>query len=378
MRRLRIATLGLLASALWPSQTPAVHAQSIACRAPEAVCALRDAVFPVSSFDPVGSAVRLEKDLLVTNRHIVADEVQAMVFLPDGSRVVGQVVPTDYPGDLVLLRVPGLPPGPVAVPAPFDDGDRLFTVGADIGLGEVRVYPPGNLLQAPAEGTSRARIHHTAYSQPGNSGGILSDEAGRFVGVATSGGTGRFEAIPSEEVVALRAASGPQKEAASRGIGRNYRDCVETLDFARQQGRNVPAPLAEKVAARCNATGNRQMIGDAGRALGQAGHFEESITLLSRAVAMDPHAVNARLSLVVSLHLARRYEDELPHIAWLMENLPNDAQVLRFGIQAGKWGGDEDLARRALALLERHHPQMAPVARDFLDNGPPAPARAPQ
>jgi len=373
MTRLVRGVFGFLAGVLWLSPLVALHAQSAGCRAPEAVCDLRETVFAVSAFDPVGSAVRLENDLLVTNRHIVADEKEAMIFLQDGSRIAGQVVPTDYPGDLILLRVAGLPAGPIAIPALFDDGDRLFTIGADIGLGAVRVYPPGNLLQAPAEGVSRARIHHTAYSQPGNSGGILADEAGRFVGVATSGGTGRFEAIPAGEIAVLRTVSGPEKEAASREIGLNYRDCVETLDFARHQGRNFPEPLVEKVADRCSATNNRQMIGDAGRTLGQGGYFAESIALLSRAVEMDPHAINARLSLIVSLHLARRYEDELPHIAWLMERLPDDAQVLRFGIQAGKWGGDEDLARRALALLERHHPQMAPVARNFLDNGPPAP-----
>jgi hypothetical protein len=76
----------------------------------------------------------------------------------------------------------------------------------------------------------------------------------------------------------------------------------------------------------------------------------------------------------VSLHLARRYGEELPHLAWLLDVLPDDPQVLRLGIQAGKWGGDPALAQRALALLEQHHPAQAAAARGFLAAPGPPPA----
>ncbi len=79
-----------------------------ACTAPKPVCAARAAVFAVSSFDPLASAVLLEPGLLVTNRHVVADETRVEVHGRGGGRLVGEVVPTTYPGDLVLIRVPGL------------------------------------------------------------------------------------------------------------------------------------------------------------------------------------------------------------------------------------------------------------------------------
>ena len=127
-----------------------------------------------------------------------------------------------------------------------------------------------------------------------------------------------------------------------------------------------PGPLDEAVAAaiveRCRATGNRQFLEMAGRVLGQGRRLDDSIAVLEAGVAQDPNALNTRLGLVVSLHLAGRFADELPHLGHLMAALPDDPQVLRFAIQAGKWAGDAALAARAYARLEENHPQMAPAA----------------
>ncbi|MEM9912760.1 MAG: hypothetical protein AAF922_18520 [Pseudomonadota bacterium] len=56
------------------------------CPHPEPVCLIRQAVFPVSSFDPVGSATRIGSDLLVTNRHVVGGRRDAVVHTPNGPR----------------------------------------------------------------------------------------------------------------------------------------------------------------------------------------------------------------------------------------------------------------------------------------------------
>ncbi len=57
-----------------------------ACDAPAAVCAARGAVFAVSSFDPLASAVLVAPGLLVTNRHVVADETQQQALAPGSAR----------------------------------------------------------------------------------------------------------------------------------------------------------------------------------------------------------------------------------------------------------------------------------------------------
>ncbi|MBT7512083.1 MAG: hypothetical protein HN650_17040, partial [Rhodospirillaceae bacterium] len=119
-------------------QPIAGHGQST-CPAPAPVCAAKASVFPIASFDPQASAVLIAPDLLVTNRHVVADNPRAEIFGPDGSRLMADVVPTIYPGDLVLLTTkglaaPGLPIGTATLQS------ELRTVAADVGRGRIRVY----------------------------------------------------------------------------------------------------------------------------------------------------------------------------------------------------------------------------------------------
>jgi hypothetical protein len=357
-----------------------VAAQDAAdCRAPAPVCAARAAVYVIAAFDPVGSAVRIGPDLLVTNRHIVADLPTALVTTADGALLDAAVVPSSYPGDLVLLRVAGLGPGPVLAPAPAVSSERpVFTVGADVGSRLVRTYRPGAIAALPAPGFALARLHHDAYSQPGNSGGALLDAAGGLVGITASGGEGRNEAIPATEIARLKQASGPGHAAVHEAIGAAYRACFELLDPRLDR----PAPIDDATAAaivdRCQATGNRQFLEMAGRVLGQGRQLDASIAVLETGVAEDPNALNTRLGLVVSLHFAGRFADELPHLGHLMVALPDDPQVLRFAIQAGKWAGDVALAERAYARLVDRHPQMAPAARRFLDSDIPPPGGAAQ
>ena len=359
--------LGLLAGGA------AAKAEEDRCQAPEPVCAARGRVFRIASFDPVASAVLIGPGLLVTNRHVVADLPWADVFPPGGPVMRAQVVATDYPGDLVLLRAEGLNGGPALEMAPADAGAEVYAVGVDVGRERVRVYAPGRIILPPAEGKPLARLHHSAHSQPGNSGGALVDGAGRLVGIVTSGGEGRHEAIGATQLAVLRARSGPRYADASRALGVHYRKCIEALEQARRGP--AEAALGDAIAESCVASGNRQLFDLAGQFFGGARRVDDSVAMFERALEQDPNAINSRLGLAVMLDFSRRYGAAVPHLAWLLGVVPADRRVLRLAVQVGKWGGNADLAQRALALLEKHHPDLAPRARDFLadDRPPPGP-----
>ena len=353
--------------------SPSAHAQRPApgCKAPTAVCQASARVFPVSSFDPVGSAVMIGPGLLVTNRHVIADNPRAQVFMADGSQRVADVIPTSYKGDLILLRLEGL-----VVSQPLEMGSaavdqQVYTVGADVGRGAIRAYLPGRVLAIPPEGKSLARVHHSARSQPGNSGGALFDRDGALVAIITSGGEGRNEAIPVSEIAALKAQSGPDQALISARIGLAYRKCSEALDAVQGSGQRMAPSNAEFLYSQCQATGNRQLYDDAGRMLGRQQFIDEALDLFTKSLDQDPNGLNTRLSLAISLHVAQRYEDEIPHLKHLMKVLPTDAQVLRLAIQAGKWGGDDVLAQKAFGLLVEHHPQLKAVAERFMQQPPP-------
>jgi len=367
----------LLAVLLWSPTTPS-FADS-ACEYGQAVCAVRDAVFRISAFDPVASAVRVGPDLLVTTRHSIADAATAQVFTADGTLLTAEVLPSGYTGDLVLLRVPDLPEGPVLEPEALRQEGPLHTIGTDVRTREATVYPPGELLFAPAGGFPLARIHHSAYSQPGNSGGALIDGDGRLVGFATSGGEGRFEAIPATELQTLRASTGEVHGAASAETGAAVRVCVTLLeDIRRQRARRLEDQRAKALTTSCRRSGNRQLLDLAAQTLGRKGRAEASVQLFEEALKEDPQAINARIGLAVSLALARRHEGAVPHLRWLLDGGIEDVQVLRLAIQAGVWGGDEALARRALKRIEVVNPRLAPTARRFVDNPPPKPQPRPR
>ncbi len=363
------AMVGALALLAWGQASAQDPDQESGCAAPAPVCAARAAVFPLGSrFDPLASAVRIGPDLLVTSRHVMADETRAELRLRDGRRLVAEVVPSGYPGDLVLLRAEGLGDGPVLARAgpSFGPGDALYAIGLDIARRRVRATAPGRLILAPAPGHGLARLYHSAASQPGNSGGALVDGAGRLVGIVAAGGEGRNEAIPAAALDLLLAESGPAYAAATRARGAATRACIAALEGAARAAARLTEALAETLERRCPESGNRQLLDLAGQAFGRAAHYDRGIALFERALAEDPHAINARIGLAVTLQRARRHGAAVPHLDWLLDVVPRDLRVLRMATLSAKWGGAPELGRRALALMQAHHPAMARSARKFL------------
>lgn len=363
-----------LAIALSAAALSTARGQSGACPAPEPVCEARAAVFLISAFDPVGSAVRIGPSRLVTARHVVADEPAVTVYLADGQAIRAQVIATDYPGDLILLENDQLPPGPSLKPQEISPESDLYTVGADVVSRRIRVYAPGRLHLAPPPDRPLARLHHDAYSQPGHSGGALVDGNGRLVGIVASGGENRFEAIPASVIASVAARSGPDRQAASAVTGAAVRECTLLLEERRAPGQALGDDVAKSIETACRRSGNRQLLDLAGQTLGQAGLTAAAIALFEQGLAEDPNAVNSRIGLAVSYHLARDFEAELPHLTWLLENADDDLTVLRLAIQAGVWAGDDALVRRALDRLKAVNPQSVPAAERFIDDPPPRPA----
>jgi len=360
-------------AALLPASGAPAHAEP-PCGAPAPVCAARSAVFAIAAFDPAGSAVRIGPDLLVTNRHLIADWEGAEVLLPGGRAIRAEVVPSGYPGDLVLLRATSLPPGPTLPPVAAEAAGPLYAVGADPQTREVRVRAPGRRLHAPARGKPLARLHHDAESGPGDSGGALLDADGRLVAIVTSGGGGRNEAIPAASIAQLRAGSGAAGRAVHARIGAAYRNCIERLEAHGSARPGLNDPEARGLIEACSESENRQLLDLAAQVLGRAGRFERSAALLEASLGQDPNASNARLALVVTLQLAREHVVAVPHLERLLDDLPDDPQVLRLAIQAGKLGGAPELAERAYDLLLIHQPETAAAARRFLDADLPPPA----
>jgi len=355
---------------------PPAIGESAECAQPKPVCDTRTAVFAVSAFDPMASATRIGKRLLVTSRHVVADQTDVTVHLPGNQTTTARVIPTGYRGDLVLIESKHLPEGPILSVSKTAVGDQVFSVGVDIRQHKVRAYPPGPVQFLPDELHPLARLHHQAFSEPGNSGGAMVDRAGKLVGIIASGGEGRSEAVPATEITRLRALSGAGFKQINGETGVAVRVCtlkIEELQSLRP--RSIDDQEAMAVSTACRRSFNRQLLELAGQVLGRFGWFDESVALLKTALSEDPNAINSRVSLIVTQSIAGRYEASIEHIRWLLDHKVEDLQILRFGIQSGIWGGDRKLAERALARLKDLNPQMALSAERFLAAPPSRPKR---
>ncbi len=346
------------------------HSASDTCKRPQPVCDAREAVFMISAFDPLASAVRIDERTLVTNRHAVADSATVTITTGDGREVAGRVVPSGFEADLVLIQSEELGPGKVLATGKADSAGRLYVVGIDLRRKTPRAYPPGKAL-LPVAATPFARLHHDAYSQPGNSGGALVNEAGALVGIVASGGEGRFEAMPVSMVDRLRARSGPEFASENKSLGDASRLCMESM--GRTGNRPLPRMDAETIATACLASRNRQHFDNAAQILGGRRHLDLAIDLSRKAVARDPNAINSRITLVTSLHFAARYGEEVEHLKVLADQVPEEPTIARFAIQAGKWAGSPELAERGLDLIRKYNPAQLKAAEGFLSADIPAP-----
>ncbi len=353
-------------------QTP-VSAQDT-CKQPEKVCDARSAVFRISAFDPVGSAVRIGDELLVTSRHVVADRKTVDLFLPDGKKISAKVLPTAYTGDIILLTADGLPDGAALSTGNVVPSANVHTVGADISRRRIRAYKPGKVRFLPAAGKPLARLHHNAYTQQGNSGGALVNEHGELVGIVASGGEGRFEAVPASAIKLLLEERGKAESSSSEEIGTAVRVCTLVLERHYSTRQSLSEKETKALATSCSRTGNRQYFDLAGQILSRKRQLEPALRLFEASVDQDPNAINSRLNLVITYHIARRYEDELPHLKWLIEHAGDDLQVLRLAIQVGVWAKNMELAETALAKLKAINPNAAPAAERFMKSPPPRPA----
>ncbi|HEU4806677.1 MAG TPA: trypsin-like peptidase domain-containing protein, partial [Homoserinimonas sp.] len=151
-----------------------------------------------------GSAAVISADgFLLTSAHVVAGVGSVVAAFGDGTEVNAVVFGRDPLSDLAVLRAQG----PVPRPVTFGDevtlrvGQLVVALGNPLGMaGSVTagiVSGLGRSLPTPSGRVIDEVIQTDAALNPGNSGGVLADSAGRMVGVNTAAaGMGLGLAVP--------------------------------------------------------------------------------------------------------------------------------------------------------------------------------------
>lgn len=151
-----------------------------------------------------GSASVVTSDgFLLTSAHVVEGARRATAEFADGTQATVEVTGSDPLSDLAVLRATGPVPDPVVLgdATTLQVGQLVVALGNPLGLsGSVTagiVSGLGRSLPTRGGRVVDEVIQTDAALNPGNSGGVLADSAGRMVGVNTAvAGVGLGLAVP--------------------------------------------------------------------------------------------------------------------------------------------------------------------------------------
>ncbi len=168
-----------------------------------------------TGFFPNGSGVVIEKDLIVTNYHVIKDAFsqnqQLIVENHTGKTVLAQILGFDSDADIAVLGI--IEPinlKPFNIRKNIDQiqvGEPVIAIGNPQGLGQSFSKGIVSAINRKFKDKKGNFIQTDASINPGNSGGALIDDKGRLLGVvnvirSTSGGNqGLNFAIPVDTVI---------------------------------------------------------------------------------------------------------------------------------------------------------------------------------
>ncbi|WP_413432539.1 DegQ family serine endoprotease [Crateriforma spongiae] len=142
----------------------------------------------------MGSGVIVRADgYILTNNHVVANADEVTVELSDGTELTAEVVGTDPPTDLAVLKVDqdGLMPVAIGSSDNIQVGDWVLAIGSPFGLDQTvtaGIISGKNRVQGiVGNGNGYEDFLQTdAAINPGNSGGPLVNLRGELVGINTA------------------------------------------------------------------------------------------------------------------------------------------------------------------------------------------------
>jgi tetratricopeptide (TPR) repeat protein len=277
---------------------------------PELVRRIKPSAVAIETFDARGekltrgSGFFIDKDRVVTNRHVIDGAYRAEVHLNSGNRFpVKNVLAVDAEGDVALLKVEA-PPNLVR-PLSLDrtspqEGESIVVIGNPFGLeGSVTNGIVSAVRDIPGFGRI---IQITAPISPGSSGSPVVNMNGQVIGVATlqiTGGQSVNFAIPSERIAQLdRSAQSESSQPMSLGdlvaaTGRNKRaKAVEYfrdgLSFLSKDDCQRALPYFQKATESDNAYG--EAWAQTGFCNEKLGRHTEAAEASKKAVSIRPTA----------------------------------------------------------------------------------------
>lgn len=193
-----------------------------------------------------------EKQLLVTNHHVIAGNKKVSIEDQQQDRYLGHVVFTNPDVDLALLRVEGLPADipsmTLASASPIHAGDKVHVLGFPFGM--PFTVTEGIVSAARQLMDGKYYIQTDAAVNPGNSGGPVLNQNGEVVGVTTAKFTNADNVGFAIPLMALEEAIGAMDHNSEGRYAVQCHSCqtllFERTDFCPNCGTNINEQLFEE------------------------------------------------------------------------------------------------------------------------------------
>jgi tetratricopeptide (TPR) repeat protein len=319
-----------------PSQTSATYKPTV-LTPQELFKKLAPSVFVVEALDSngdveaFGSGVSIAPGQIVTNTHVVEEGTLLRVSQGD-LQWVARVTHLSPSHDLCLLTVEELkaPPVPVRKSSTLEVGERVYAIGAPLGL-EL------TLSEGIISGLRKFRgvrfLQTTAAVSPGSSGGGLFDAKARLVGITTvelEGGQNLNLALPGEAVLALARHPAPPGASVSSSAGER--------DYRRVEDTQQRIPFGDEAHAWLERGLNHV----------ENGRYNDAIKAYREAISRRKNYGEAWLQLGLAYMMSGRYAQAMNALHRAADLLPNEAEPLKILSLVYVLAGDYSQASHAL------------------------------
>jgi hypothetical protein len=195
---------------------------------------------------------------VITNRHVIQDNVSVTVRLSTGQTLPGRVETSSAEVDLAIVRVDSAMPSQTVLPlGTVNDvrpGQEVIAIGLALGVFQNSVTR--GIISAVRRADRTVMLQTDAAINPGNSGGPLLNRQGLVVGINTMKVGGPAEslgfAVAADHAAALLSggrgtqtfgASAPQTQQLAPAFGAR-----SSTDIARENGTKRYAQIVEAVS----------------------------------------------------------------------------------------------------------------------------------
>jgi hypothetical protein len=155
------------------------------------------AIVSIETREGSGSGFFASPRTIVTNRHVVRDNVSVTVRLSSGQALPGRVDASSSEYDLAIIRVdsasPSQPVLPLGTANNVRPGQEVIAIGLALGVFQNSVTR--GIISAVRRTDRTVMLQTDAAINPGNSGGPLLNRLGEVVGINTLKVAGAAESI---------------------------------------------------------------------------------------------------------------------------------------------------------------------------------------